>query len=117
MTDVLPLEREAAIAQEQDYLFHAGRPDPHTAWNRAACLEADPEIFFPISPRDLRGREQARAYCASCAVRTDCLQLALADPGIVGIWGGTDEEDRRRLRGRSSRPRLVVVPDSVADLL
>lgn len=108
MTDVLPLEREAAIAQEQGYLFHAGRPDPHEPWGQAACLDTDPELFFPISSRDLRGRAEAVALCRACPVREACLRIALADPGIVGIWGGTDEDERRRLRHRSARPRPVV---------
>lgn len=114
MTNVLPLEREAAIAQEQQYLFHAGRPDPHERWSEAACLDADPELFFPISSRDLRGRTEAIALCNTCVVREACLRIALADPGIVGIWGGTDEEDRRRLRQRTARPRPVFLREPAA---
>jgi WhiB family redox-sensing transcriptional regulator len=36
--------------------------------------------------------------CAECPVQADCLQFALATNQDSGIWGGTTEEDRRKLR-------------------
>lgn len=70
-------------------------------WRRAAaCREADPELFFPVSARGPGAGEVARAkaVCAGCAVRRQCLQYALATRRAHGVWGGTSEEERS-LRG------------------
>lgn len=67
-------------------------PDWH---NGAECRAADdPEVFFPVgdvSP------DPALRYCAFCPVITDCLSWALA-AGVDGVWGGTTEDERRRMR-------------------
>lgn len=47
------------------------RPEWH---RRAACRGADPDLFFP--ERGDRGFATALAYCAGCAVRTECLDSA-----------------------------------------
>jgi Transcription factor WhiB len=36
--------------------------------------------------------------CAECPVRTECLRYALADPDLVGVWGGTTGAMRRDMR-------------------
>ena len=71
-----------------------------------ACLSADPDLFFPISESG-RSAEQfatAKAICARCQVRRDCLTFALATGPIHGIWGGTSEQERR-LTGRTASVR------------
>ena len=74
-----------------------------TAWRSAgACLTADPDLFFPISPAGL-GRAQtshAKVICASCHVQQQCLSFALETGEVHGIWGGTSPEDRQALRRR-----------------
>lgn len=77
-----------------------------TRWApRAACLGKDEEkgapVFFPSNEVRRGGpdpREEAKAICATCPVREECLEYALAFPEPLGIWGGMDEEERRRLR-------------------
>lgn len=65
--------------------------------NRAACIGADIDLFF--APRgDDRYADQARAICASCEVKADCLEYALATGQRYGIWGGTTERQRRAMR-------------------
>lgn len=63
----------------------------------AACAETDPEAFFPAKGAPTA---PAKAVCARCFVRQDCLAYALANPELTsfGIWGGTSERQRRRLR-------------------
>lgn len=65
-----------------------------------ACRETDdPDMFF--SPN----KEQARAalaLCATCPVRTDCLEYALDARERFGIWGGTTEKQRRKLLRRTA---------------
>jgi WhiB family transcriptional regulator, redox-sensing transcriptional regulator len=74
-------------------------------WSAAACLTADPELFFPISSSGLALTQvaQAKAICAHCGIQQACLSYALdADP-VQGIWGGTTEAERRRLSRRSRK--------------
>ncbi|NIH87879.1 WhiB family transcriptional regulator [Amycolatopsis granulosa] len=65
----------------------------------AACRDEDPELFFPVSEMGPGARQVARAkaVCASCPVRAECLAYAL-DAGLDnGIFGGTTEQERRSL--------------------
>ena len=43
------------------------------------------------------GRAKARA---ECPVQSECLEFALADRTLSGIWAGTDDVDRRAIRRR-----------------
>jgi WhiB family transcriptional regulator, redox-sensing transcriptional regulator len=72
-----------------------------SAWRtRSACLDSDPDVFFPIgsSGPALEQIETARRICGACAVSDECLEFALATNQEAGIWGGTTEEERRKLR-------------------
>lgn len=40
----------------------------------------------------------ARKLCRGCPVINSCLSYALADPSLEGIFGGTTESGRRKLR-------------------
>jgi WhiB family redox-sensing transcriptional regulator len=61
----------------------------------ALCAETDPEAFFPDQGGSTR---EAKRVCGGCAVRTECLEAALANDERFGIWGGLSERERRRLR-------------------
>ena len=41
-----------------------------------------------------------RATCAACLVRAECLDYALANQDLTGLWGGTTDSERRGLRRR-----------------
>jgi WhiB family transcriptional regulator, redox-sensing transcriptional regulator len=77
-------------------------------WSRAACKSADPDVFFPISGSGpaLAQVDSAKAVCAACQVRGDCLRYALAAGTLQGVWGGMTEEERRLLRQREAKARL-----------
>lgn len=60
----------------------------------AACRDAPPELFFST---DDDARQQAMQLCGRCPVRSQCLEQALASNETYGIWGGTDEHERKRL--------------------
>ncbi len=69
------------------------------AWQvDALCAQTDPEAFFPEKGGSTR---DAKKVCASCTVRSECLEYALANDERFGIWGGLSERERRRLRKRS----------------
>jgi WhiB family transcriptional regulator, redox-sensing transcriptional regulator len=73
------------------------------SWQRAAaCLSADPELFFPVSSsgRSLEQVERAKAVCRTCIVRRQCLQYAIAAQE-EGVWGGMTEEERTLAAHRS----------------
>ena len=82
--------------------------EQHTSrdWReRAACRAGvDPDLFFPAAEsgaaRDAQVRA-AKAVCARCLVRSECLDEALVRIPY-GIAGGLTERERQRLR-RSQR--------------
>jgi WhiB family transcriptional regulator, redox-sensing transcriptional regulator len=43
-----------------------------------------------------------KAVCGARPLRQECLSFALADEGLVGVWGGTDEKERRAMRRGSA---------------
>lgn len=59
-----------------------------TDWRtRAACLHADPEVFFP-APKDRHTLRTAVALCEQCPVITDCRAFADKIKPGYGIWAG-----------------------------
>lgn len=67
--------------------------------DRAACRDADPELFFPISELGPGARQltEAKAVCARCPVRERCLDYALDNGLDHGVFGGTTDTERRQL--------------------
>ena len=74
-------------------------------WGLAACRDAEPEVFFPISATAASGDTVARAkaVCGSCPVQSPCLSYALRHRQEQGIWGGMTEDERRLLSRRLAR--------------
>jgi WhiB family redox-sensing transcriptional regulator len=74
-----------------------GRRPP---WQRrAACRGRGCDPWFATTRE---AEEAARAVCEPCPVRRPCLSYALASPELVGIWAGTDERERGRMRRASA---------------
>lgn len=67
----------------------------------AACRSADPDELFA----DSTGQNRAKAVCAGCRVRTECLVEALDNRVEWGVWGGMTERERRALLRR--RPNVA----------
>jgi WhiB family transcriptional regulator, redox-sensing transcriptional regulator len=70
------------------------------------CERVDPETFFPVGHAAMNAdaREQyaqrvrfAKGICQPCPVRVACRDYAITSHQ-AGIWGGTDEDERRQLR-------------------
>lgn len=77
--------------------------DESKRWQEEAnCLGVDPDLFFPERGASTR---EAKAVCAGCEVRVDCLEYALANGEKFGIWGGLSERERRRLRRQRALAR------------
>lgn len=75
--------------------------------HRAACKDEEPELFFPVgnSGPALVQIAEAKAVCRRCPVTSSCLGYALATGQDAGVWGGTDEEERRNLARNTSPSR------------
>lgn len=72
---------------------------------RAACIDEDPELFFPIGTTGpaIEQANAAKRVCARCEVRESCLEFALETRQDAGVWGGLTEDERRVLRRRRRR--------------
>ena len=71
-------------------------------WKGALCAEVDPELFFPLKGKFLEA-QNAKRICNRCELKQKCLEYALKDPELKGIWAGTSEQDRYRIRNRSGK--------------
>lgn len=78
---------------------------PPPAWQGdAACVAADPAMFFP-DPGQTPG--DAKRLCAVCPVARQCLDYALdleqVEGSMPGVWGGLSTGERRhRLETRTA---------------
>lgn len=62
------------------------------------CAEvADPDLYFPGRGDSSHQEREAAAVCSSCRFTTPCLSYAVRH-GVEGIWAGTSERDRARMR-------------------
>ncbi|GAA4187752.1 hypothetical protein GCM10022288_13040 [Gryllotalpicola kribbensis] len=75
--------------------------------DKAACLTADPELFFPVGNTGpaVDQIEKAKQVCGRCPVTEVCLQYALETGQDSGVWGGLSEDERRALKRRAARAR------------
>lgn len=76
----------------------------------AACAGKDTELWFP-EPGELF--TEAQAICHGCAVRTECFEYTIGDPSLKGVWAGTSERARARIRAERAQ-RALLEPAPVA---
>ncbi|MBX9398988.1 WhiB family transcriptional regulator [Streptomyces sp. TRM72054] len=84
-------------------------------WNsRAACIGAEPRLFFPKGKNQDEQASQAREICATCPVTAECLKHAESMPEPFGVWGGTTPQERGwdtyGRRNRSTRGAAPPTP-------
>lgn len=63
-------------------------PAPTTARDDAphpSCADADPDLWFSDSPRDI---DDAKTVCADCPALQLCAKVCLAEPPQHGVWAG-----------------------------
>jgi len=78
-------------------------------WRRhAACRFMPAEMFFPVGTSGVAVEDlaAAKAVCGQCEVKVACLDFAVETRQEFGIWGGTDEDERRTLVRRARQGRL-----------
>jgi WhiB family redox-sensing transcriptional regulator len=66
---------------------------------KANCEGEDTNIFFSDDNghHDPENLKQARAFCKGCEIRFDCLQYAIDEKIVDGVWGGLLWSERRKL--------------------
>lgn len=67
----------------------------------AECRGMNPDLFYAERGESTR---EAKAVCAVCPVRQECLDDALMGREKFGVWGGLSERERRKIRSR--RPTM-----------
>ena len=81
-----------------------------TAWMaNGNCRSETPSKFFPS---DGVGVEVARKVCATCPVKSPCLEYALRNGIDHGVWGGASERERRRIARRRRLERAAAAASS-----
>lgn len=62
------------------------------------CTQVGGDAFFTAEDAiNYHNLDKVKALCASCAMRGPCLEYAL-HVNVVGVWGGTTDGQRRRMR-------------------
>jgi hypothetical protein len=82
---------------------------PSIEWMRKGSCRTTSIDFFSDNPLEI---EHAKAVCADCPVRIECLLYAKSNHEEVGVWGGTTPAERGiisftgclRCGGRNSVP-------------
>jgi WhiB family transcriptional regulator, redox-sensing transcriptional regulator len=81
-------------------------------WNwrvAARCRTIDADGLFVTGAR----QREARQFCRTCPVRTECLAHALDQRIEFGVWGGMTERERRALL--RARPEVGSWAELLAD--
>ena len=77
--------------------------------DQAACRHTDANLFFPAGSTGMAidQIDAAKAVCRACPVQDACLRFAFVTNQEAGIWGGKDEDERRKLRKTWRANRLA----------
>ena len=100
-----PLFRYISTGDPGELFFDLGE--------RAKCMGLPPETFFPPNATDVR---RAKAFCNGddpeyptvCPAREQCLAIGLQYK-LAGVWGGTSESDRRRIRKKQKAAEAAAL--------
>ena len=112
------------------YAIEYGGDEQREAWRlEARCADGTGQLTALFFSEALDDIARAKAFCAGCAVRDDCLQGAVARREPWGVWGGELLVNGRviankRRRGRPPKhprpqdalPTTWELPVPVADI-
>ncbi|MFZ1249310.1 MAG: WhiB family transcriptional regulator [Candidatus Saccharimonadales bacterium] len=92
--------------------------------DNAACLGADPELFFyQEGERGLKKRARettALNFCKVCPVVDECLDFAVSNDITFGLWGGMPEKVRTQYvvkELQNSAVRQAIAANHESELL
>lgn len=101
--EFLPMDRSIPTTNNNEPILFT---NPMPWADKAACRDtAEVVEFFPEQENTKLGQEihlkeinKAKAFCSKCPVVTKCLEYALNDPTVYGVWGGTTTKERINIR-------------------
>jgi WhiB family redox-sensing transcriptional regulator len=102
---IIHSESETMMAREHP-TTRIDPPGVEDWWPRAACKGTDQNVFFADDSESIVA---AKAVCARCPVREQCLDFAFQGRHH-GIWGGTTDKERARLRRDQRRQKQEQRP-------
>jgi WhiB family redox-sensing transcriptional regulator len=81
---------------------------------RAMCQDLNTEDFYPQ-----RGESTVhiKMICRSCPVVKPCLEYSMRNMEKFGIWGGTSERERRKMRTARARNAKADMHISITNLI
>lgn len=62
-----------------------------------------PDLFFPTYEDGSRGIAEARGFCASCPIVSQCAEYGIKNEPDFGIWGGLTVKERDAIRAARNR--------------
>lgn len=69
--------------------------NPSEEWMiEAKCRGVGPSAFYPS---DGVGVEMAKRVCQGCVVKNECLDFAIQNKEVFGVWGEASERERKRI--------------------
>lgn len=76
------------------------RVPPHPQWHhQAACRSNDPVYRKRLIRLMIDGpTDVAKRKCANCPVVVECLDEAMRNPQLLGVWGGLTARERQHRR-------------------
>ena len=84
-----------------------------TDWRSlAACRDMNPDDFHPDKGHSATAA-RAKAVCATCDVRSECLAFAERFDIYDGIWGGLSPRERGAMRPQRNKPRWQNQPQPI----
>ena len=90
------------------------RRDPGSWRAESFCRKYPTRMWFG---GDHRETVRAKAICAACVVRSECLEFAVGRADLLGIWAGTTPHERAEMRrggGDLTTEAEIGVEDDVA---
>lgn len=92
--------------------------------DEALCRQVDPDAFFTEEDEDgnaeLGGSNAntlaAKRTCANCVLRADCLNWAVDNQEVHGVWGGLGLGGRKAYRRQRDMARAAGLPDPIPDM-
>mgnify|MGYP003129510684 FL=1 len=74
--------------------------------DEGSCRDLETDVFFgdTNSPRK---SAVAKAICSTCPVREECLDYAIRNLEMFGIWGGHTTAERKTLRKEWEEKHLI----------
>ena len=76
---------------------HEIRQFEETEWMKDALCKGMTNIFF-AGRGENKKTEMAMLICKKCPVKEQCLDYAIRNREVIGVWGGYSERKRRIMR-------------------